>query len=101
MLPSKETGLLVDITDFLLRDAHSYALGRAYSVANRLKESNQGTYQLDKSRSAIYLERTKSFPENTEFEATLTFGLKEGDNYGELGGLSSTHRYGCYSSPAP
>jgi hypothetical protein len=76
--------LLVDITDFLLRDAHNYALGSAHSVANRLKEASQGTYQLDKSRSAIYLERTKSFPENTEFEATLTFGLKEGEEYGDL-----------------
>ena len=75
---------LIEITDFLLRDAHSYALGSAHSVAKRLKDANQGTYQLDKSRSAIYLERTKNFPENTEFEATLTFGLKEGEGYGDL-----------------
>jgi hypothetical protein len=28
---------------------------------------------LDKSRSAFYLPRTKNFPQNTEFEVTLTF----------------------------
>ncbi|MEP6700396.1 MAG: zinc-dependent metalloprotease, partial [Bacteroidota bacterium] len=62
-----ETGnhYLVDATDFLLRDA--------MQVSNRLKISQQGNYTMDKSRSAIYLSRTKNFPLNTEFEATVTF----------------------------
>lgn len=66
-IEKSDNGILhLDITDFLLRDAHG--------VAQRLKESKQGSYQLDKSRSAIWLERTKSFPQNTEFDALLTFG---------------------------
>lgn len=57
--------VLVDATDFLLRDAHG--------VARRLKQSGQGSFTLDASRSAIYPEGTMNFPRNTEFEATLTF----------------------------
>ncbi|MCX2740345.1 zinc-dependent metalloprotease [Pontibacter anaerobius] len=57
--------VLVDATDFLLRDAHD--------VTGSIKRSKQGNYKLDASRSAIYLPRTKNFPQNTEFEATLTF----------------------------
>ncbi len=56
---------LVDATDFLLRDA--------MQVGNRLRNMRQGSYALDKSRSAIYPERTKNFPLNTEMEATITF----------------------------
>ena len=55
----------IDITDFLLRDAHG--------VIKRLKNNKQGSYKLDKSKSAIYAARTKSFQDNTEFEATTTF----------------------------
>ena len=57
--------VLVDATDFFLRDAHG--------VTERLKTSGQGKYRLDDSRSALYLDRTKGFPKNTEVEATLTF----------------------------
>ena len=53
--------VLVDVTPFVLRDAHG--------AADRLP----GTYRLDESRSAVYLPRTKGFPQNTELEATLTF----------------------------
>ena len=56
---------LVDATDFFLRDAHG--------VAEQLKDSDQGTYKVEASRSALYLPRTKNFPKNTEVEATLTF----------------------------
>lgn len=64
---SARTGdrVLVDATDFLIRDAHG--------VARTLQRTGQGTYHLDKTRSAIYLPRTKAFPKNTEMEATLTF----------------------------
>ncbi len=58
-------GALVDATDFLLSDQHE--------VATRLRQRNQGTYRLDGARSAPYRARTKSFPQNTELEATLTF----------------------------
>ncbi|MBV8855380.1 MAG: zinc-dependent metalloprotease [Acidobacteria bacterium] len=57
--------VLVDATEFFLRDAHG--------VAGRLRDSNQGQYRLDDSRSALFLPRTKAFPKNTEVEATLTF----------------------------
>jgi hypothetical protein len=57
--------VLVDATAFFLRDAHG--------VADRLRESNQGKYSLDESRSAVYMQHTKAFPKNTEVEATLTF----------------------------
>lgn len=63
---------LVDFTPFLLQDAHD--------VAGTLQRSNQGSYTLDASRSAVYLERTKNFPENSEWEATLTFtGRAQGE----------------------
>jgi hypothetical protein len=60
-----EQGLLVDATDFFMRDAHN--------VAARLKRAKQGDYKLDKSRSAFYPVQFRAFPENVEFEATLTF----------------------------
>jgi hypothetical protein len=62
--------VLVDATDFFLRDAHG--------VADRLRTSRQGNFRADASRSAFYLPRTKGFPKNTEVEATLTF-VGEGD----------------------
>jgi hypothetical protein len=55
---------LIDITHFLLQDIHQ--------VARKLGNSNQGNYHADESRSAIYLPNTKSFPDNTEFEAVIT-----------------------------
>ncbi len=55
----------IDLTDFLMQDAHG--------VLKRLAQAKQGTYSLDKSKSSLALERTKSFPKNTEFEARLTF----------------------------
>lgn len=62
---------LVDATDFLLRDA--------MQVTNRLRSNQQGNYTLDKTRSAIYLPRTKNFLQNTELEATLTFVNGDGN----------------------
>lgn len=56
---------LIDFTDFLMQDVHG--------VLKRLAQAKQGTYSLDKSKSSLALERTKSFPKNTEFEARLTF----------------------------
>jgi len=56
---------IIDITDFLMQDAHG--------VLKRLTQAKQGTYSLDKSRSSLALEHTKSFPQNSEFEARLTF----------------------------
>lgn len=55
----------IDITDFIIRDSHG--------VARRLKQSDQGMYKMDRKRSAIWIDRTKSFPDNSEFEAIVTF----------------------------
>ena len=57
--------VLVDATDFFLRDSHH--------VTEALARSKQGNYKLDVARSTIVLDRTKSFPRNTEVEAELTF----------------------------
>ncbi|MEZ4874897.1 MAG: zinc-dependent metalloprotease [Flavobacteriaceae bacterium] len=56
---------LIDFTSFLMEDAHNVAL--------TLKNNKQGTYKLEKSRSTVWMERTKAFPKNVEFEALLTF----------------------------
>ncbi|WP_250461256.1 zinc-dependent metalloprotease [Microbulbifer litoralis] len=57
--------VLVDFTPFLLSDQHG--------IARRLKDTAQGSYSIDTSKSAVYLPRTKNFPQNSEFEAQLTF----------------------------
>ena len=44
-----------------------------HGVANRLRGSREGSYSLDKSKSAMWLPRTKAFPKNIEFDALLTF----------------------------
>jgi hypothetical protein len=62
-----ETGsrVLVDGSDFFMRDAHD--------VLQRLEQTQQGRFSIDRSRSVFYLPRTKNFPLNTEIEASLTF----------------------------
>ena len=65
ILNSKDNKHYIDLTPFILQDAHG--------VSNRLKNSNSGVYSLDLSKSAIDLERTKAFPKNIEFDVMLTF----------------------------
>ncbi len=60
-----ESAYLIDITDWLLRDSHD--------VSGTLRSANQGSFSVDKSRSAIYMDATFNFPKNTEFESILTF----------------------------
>lgn len=57
--------LLVDATEFFLRDVHG--------VGEALTRTQQGSYKLDATRSAIAMDNTKGFPLNTEVEAMLTF----------------------------
>jgi hypothetical protein len=57
--------ILVDATDFFLRDARD--------VTGTVAARNQGNFALDKSRSVFYLDSTKAFPENVEVEVMLTF----------------------------
>jgi hypothetical protein len=60
-----EGRVLIDATAFLMRDA--------MRVSNTLQATNQGNYNLDLSRSAMFMQRTKNFPNNTEFETTVTY----------------------------
>src|SRR2546422_3762378 len=64
---------LVDATTFYLRDAHQ--------IPGTLQRGQQGAFRLDPTRSAFYLANTKNFPQNTEVEATLTFGGEEPGQY--------------------
>ena len=66
--------VLVDATDFLLRDVHG--------VSQRLRPA---TYRVDPRRSAVNMERTKAFPKNTEIDVLLTF-VSEGGNEVQAGG---------------
>ena len=59
------THYTIDLTPFLMQDAHG--------VSQRLKRRKQGSYSVDKSRSAVALARTKNFPQNSEFDVMLTF----------------------------
>ncbi|MDT0555090.1 zinc-dependent metalloprotease [Patiriisocius hiemis] len=70
---TKDNTYIIDITSFLMQDRHG--------VAQRLKSNKQGTYKLDKTRNSLWMERTKAFPKNVEFEALLTFvGEAKGGN---------------------
>jgi hypothetical protein len=69
---AEENGrVLVDATPFLLRDATD--------VAGTLRRLKQGDYRFDAARSTLYLPRTRNFPKNTEFEATITLALTRGE----------------------
>lgn len=57
--------VLIDATSFFLRDAHG--------VVDKIKRARQGSYTVNENRSAIYIQNTKNFPQNSEFEATITF----------------------------
>ena len=68
-LKKSDQGLLVDLTGFLLRDAHD--------CVGTLSSTDQGSFSLDKERSFVHLPRTKAFPLNSEFEVALTFSSKK------------------------
>ena len=70
--------VLVDATDFFLRDAHG--------AARRMDQAGQGELELDASRSVFHLPRTRSFPKNTEVETLLTFTAARARPAGPLGG---------------
>ena len=67
--------VLVDATDFFLRDGHGASGGL-----------RPGTYRVDRTRSAVYMPRTKAFPKNTEVEVTLTFTNEAAGGRGGGGG---------------
>lgn len=68
--------VLVDLTDFLIRD-----------VTNMAPRLRPGQYRLDGSRSAISMPSTRNFPKNTEIEVELTFARQAGpQGFGGFGG---------------
>ncbi|HEY0585783.1 MAG TPA: DUF5117 domain-containing protein, partial [Pseudoduganella sp.] len=56
---------LVDFSSFLISDR--------LNISGSLANSKQGAYKVDDKRSAVLAEQAKSFPDNTELEAILTF----------------------------
>ncbi len=74
--PVSSTGgkYLVDLTPFIIRDSQGIAarLGVTGTFGSR-SVSNGSSYKLEESRSVLFMEQTKNFPKNTEFEAMLTF----------------------------
>jgi hypothetical protein len=56
--------VLVDATEFFLRDA--------YGAARAIEAAGQGSFAFEKSRSAFHLPGTKAFPKNTEVETIVT-----------------------------
>ena len=62
--------VLVDMTDFLLRDP---------GLGPRLRP---GTYRLDPRRSTVFMAETGAFPENTDLDAELTFVRQPGGGGG-------------------
>jgi hypothetical protein len=67
--------VLVDASDFLLRDIHG--------AGGALRP---GTYRVDRTRSAFYMPRTKAFPRNSEIETILTFANDTAAGRGGGGG---------------
>src|SRR3984957_1317764 len=75
---------LIDLTPFIVRDAlhigETIGSGRgnpgssfAAGANNRNGGGATPGYHLDESRSAVYIDNTKNFPKNSEFEALVTF----------------------------
>jgi hypothetical protein len=75
---------LVDLTPFIVRDAmhigETIGSGRgnpgsAFAAAAAGRPGGPATpgYRIDESRSAVYVDNTKDFPKNSEFEALVTF----------------------------
>ncbi len=63
--------LLVDVTSFLLRDAHG--------ISRKLKAGGHGNYALDAGRSVVDFDHLLAFPDNLELDVVLTYGLQGGE----------------------
>jgi hypothetical protein len=60
-----KSGVVIDVSSLLTSDRHG--------IARQLSQTGQGKYEVDSKRSAVSLADAKSFPDNTELEALLTF----------------------------
>jgi len=72
IVAAENSSVLVDATPFFLRDARD--------VVGQIAGRNQGTFTLDNSRSALFLDNTKAYPENVEVESMLTFTSRNPGN---------------------
>ena len=72
---ASEGRVLVDLTEFLVRDGGD--------IAGRLRP---GSYRFEAGRSTVYVPMTMGFPKNTEMEAELTFVRQPGTPSGGAGG---------------
>ncbi len=92
------TKVIVDATNFVIRDAANFASaggggrgggggggggrggggrgGGGQAAADGA--STRATWRFDAARSAVYLPRTKGFPKNTEIEVTVTYEAQSG-----------------------
>jgi hypothetical protein len=80
--------VLVDCTDFVVRDGED---------ASRALSGGGTPYRVDKTRSAVYVARTKAFPKNTEIEVTLTFAADATGGRGGRGGGGGGFGGGLFS----
>ncbi len=85
--------LLIDVTDFAVRDAHN--------SGDTLKG-----YSLDKERSVLDVSQTKAFPENLEFQSFLTFttsgpGALVGNHAPDAKAVTLTERQSIVKLPEP
>ena len=71
IVAEESSRVLVDLTPFLMQDA--------VGAVQAISQTKQGNYRFDPARSALYLPRTKAFPQNTEFETIITL---TGENAG-------------------
>jgi len=82
--------VLVDATDFLLRDANN--------VGARLRP---GAYRVDRTRSAFDIPWTKGFPKNTEIDTILTFANDGAAGGGRGGGSGPAQGPPSVGGPVP
>ncbi|MCW8108227.1 zinc-dependent metalloprotease [Alteromonas ponticola] len=69
VVASNKDGVLIDYTPYLFSDVHG--------VVKRLKDTKQGTFEVDAARSGVVLARSKGFIKNSELEALVTFTAKD------------------------
>jgi len=91
--------VLIDLTPFLVRDSQKIGdnLGSGRGNIGSAAAAGRGGagggagggYRLDDTRSAVYIDNTKNFPKNTEFEALLTFAGSGGGRGGRGGGIAA------------
>ncbi|MGI4751732.1 MAG: zinc-dependent metalloprotease [Janthinobacterium lividum] len=92
--------VLIDLTPFIIRDSQKLSdrigstrgnPGAAIAAAGRANTGAAGGgYRMDETRSAVYIDNTKNFPKNSEFEALITFigGSTTAGGFGGRGGVA-------------